>query len=493
MRVLGSLFIFFGFSGFLVVALWLALDNEQSANKVRDGRSNIVIIVTDDHGYGDLGAYGYSDDIRTPNLDWLATNGALMTHGYVTAPQCVPSRAGIVTGRYQTRFGVDSNEFVPIPANEVTVAERMRNAGYVTGFVGKWHLEPSHEGIEWLQEYWPEGMNRKRPFTIPEALRRPYKPMSKGFTDFYDGSWKHYFRNYDLDGHDVWPARGFRLKSQFRIDHQTEAAIAFLERRKDEPFFLQLSYFAPHVPMEYTKKYFDRFPGDMPERRRWGLASISAIDDGVGEIVQTLEKHGLADNTIIFFFGDNGAPLQIERRDDPFSVKGGWDGSDNGPLVGEKGMLSEGGIRVPYIVYWKNRIAPQVYENPVISLDAGATALTLAGVKTSSSEIDGVNLLPYLTKDEMSEPHDALYWRFWGQSAIRMGKWKLIVLETGRKLLFDMTSDAHENQNLVDQHPEIANQLESRLADWREGQRRQGFTARYGREAPWFDYYFGEE
>lgn len=493
MRSLGSFFVFLGFVGVLVAAVCLDRKNEPLAGKVRDGRPNVVIIVTDDHGYADLGAYGLSGDIRTPNLDWLANNGALMTHGYVTAPQCVPSRAGIVTGRYQTRFGVDSNKFVPIPANEVTVAERMRDAGYATGFVGKWHLEPNHEGSEWLKEYWPAGLKKKRPFTIPETLRRPHKPMSKGFTDFYDGPWKYYLRNYDVAGNNVRPARGFRLNSEFRIDHQTKAAIAFLERRKDEPFFLQLSYFAPHVPMEYTKKYFDRFPGDMPERRRWGLASISAIDDGVGQIVQALDKFGLAENTIIFFFGDNGAPLQIERRDDPFSVKGGWDGSDNGPLVGEKGMLSDGGIRVPFLVYWKNRIAPQVYENPVISLDAGATALNLAGVKTSGSEIDGVNLIPYLTKEDASEPHDALYWRFWGQSAIRAGKWKLIVLETGRKLLFDMTSDAHENQNLVHQYPQIADQLERRLAVWRESQQRPGFTTRYGREAPWFDYYFPED
>ena len=146
MRGSRSIFYFLGFAGVLVAAVWLALDNEQLTDIIRDRRPNVVIIVTGDHGYADLGAYGLSDDIRTPNLDWLANNGALMTHGYVTAPQCVPSRAGIVTGRYQTRFGVDSNEFVPIPVNEVTVAERMRDAGYVTGFVGKWHLEPNHEG-----------------------------------------------------------------------------------------------------------------------------------------------------------------------------------------------------------------------------------------------------------------------------------------------------------------------------------------------------------
>ena len=454
-------------------------------------RPNVIIIVTDDHGYADLGAYGLSKDVRTPHLDTLAKNGALMTHGYVTAPQCVPSRAGIVTARYQTRFGVDGNEFVPIPADEVTVAERMRDAGYATGFVGKWHLDPTHEGSEWLQAHWPEALKKKKPFGVPLALRRPHMPMSKGFVDFYDGSWMHYLRNYDVDGRDVKPAKSFRLENQFRIDHQTDAALAFVERHKDEPFFLHLAYFAPHVPIEHTKKHFDRFPGDMPERRRWALASIAAIDDGVGEIVQLLEQRGLADDTIIFFMGDNGAPLKINRKDDPFTVKGGWDGSDNGPMVGEKGMLSDGGIRVPYLVYWKGRIPSQVYDRPVISLDAGATALALAGIKTTAAEIDGVNLLPYLTNEDRGNPHEALFWRFWGQSAIRMGKWKLIALETGTQMLFDMSSDAHEAQDLAAQHPEIAQRLATRLEGWRHRQHRPGFVTKYGREAPWFKHYFG--
>lgn len=243
--------------------------------------------------------------------------------------------------------------------------------------------------------------------------------------------------------------------------------------------------------MEVVKKYFDRFPGDMPERRRWALASIAAIDDGMGKINETLEQLGLAEDTIIFYFGDNGAPLKIERKDDPFSVHGGWNGSDNGPLVGEKGMISDGGIRVPYLVYWKNRIPAQIYKHPVISLDAGATALALAGVETAPGEIDGVNLVPYLTDKKGGEPHNVLYWRFRrGQSAIREGKWKYYYLQNGVQMLFDMESDEHENRNLIQQYPEIAKRLQKKLANFRAEQKRPGFVDVREEETPFYKHYF---
>lgn len=476
----------------IVVMLWVFVVAVPCAMGAQSA-PNVIIIVTDDHGYADLGAYGLSEDIRTPHLDKLAENSALMTHGYVTSPQCVPSRAAIVTARYQSRFGVDSNEFVPIPMDEPTVAERMRDAGYATGFVGKWHLDPNWQGREWMTKHWREGLTKKRPFGIPFETRKPHLPMSKGFTDYYDGANKSYLRNYDLDGNDI--AQEVELdKKTFRVDKQTEAALAFIKRHTEEPFFLHLAYYAPHVPMEVVKKHFDRFPGDMPERRRWALASIAAIDDGVGAIMESLREHDIEDNTIIFFFGDNGAPLKIDRKDQPFSIVGGWDGSDNGPMVGEKGMVADGGVRVPYLVHWKDRIPAQVYDRPVSSLDAGATALALAGVKTKPGEIDGVNLVPYLAYAKEGEPHDALYWRFWTQSAIREGKWKFYYLKHGVRMLFDMESDEHETRNLIEQHPEVAARLEEKLADWRREQQRPGFATDYNsQESNFYTHYFGVE
>lgn len=463
--------------------------NTQSHETARS--PNIIIVVTDDHGYADLGAYDLRKDIRTPNLDKLAQNGALMTHGYVTAPQCVPSRAGIVTARYQNRFGVDGNEFVPIPADEPTVAERLQKVGYKTGFVGKWHLTPTHEGKEWMAKYWPEGLNKEPPFGIPFALREPHMPQEKGFDDVYVGPWKAYYRNYDMSGNKIEPIESYIIQDgQFRIDHQTDAALAFINRHLDEPFFLHLAYFAPHVPLEVVEKHFARFPGEMPERRRWALASIAAIDDGIGKIMETLEANGLDEHTIIFFFGDNGAPLKIDRKDLPFSSRGGWDGSDNGPMVGEKGMVSDGGVRVPYLVYWKNKIPAQIYNRPVISLDAGATALALAGIETEPGEIDGVDLTPYLVDGQPGDPHDALYWRFWGQSAIREGRWKFYELENNRCMLFDMESDAQENENVIDHHTELAERLKKKLAAWRQAQKRPGFTQEYDREDRFYRHYF---
>ena len=460
-------------------------------------KPNVIIILSDDQGYADLGAYGVSKDIRTPNLDRLANGGALMTDGYVTAPQCVPSRAAIVTGRYNTSFGVDANEYVPIPKDEPTIAERMKKSGYATGFVGKWHLEPTHEGKEWMAKYWPEGLERllttNKGFAIPLHLRLPHSPGKKGFTDFYDGVWKSYYRNYDLAGRDVTPPKNYILKNEFRIDHQTDAALAFINRHLDEPFFLYLAYFAPHEPAELVKKYFDRFPGKMPERRRWALASASAMDDGVGKIMETLRRNGLEEDTLIFYFADNGAPYAVDRIDEPFDKWGKWDGSDNGPMVGEKGMVSEGGVRVPFLVYWKNHIKPQIYKQPVISLDVGATALAVAGIKTTAGEIDGVNLMPYLTNKKESSPHKALYWRFWGQSAVREGKWKFFYLENGTKMLFDMEENQPEKRNVIDAHPELADRLDQMLSTWRMEQKRPDFTRPWnGCEKWWYDNHFGE-
>jgi arylsulfatase A-like enzyme len=296
-----------------------------------------------------------------------------------------------------------------------------------------------------------------------------------------------------LNGQEI-PREREMDKETFRVDKQTDAAVAFINKNHDQPFFLHLAYFAPHVPMEVVQKHFDRFPGEMAERRRWALASLAAIDDGVGAIMQTLREKGIEEDTLIFYFADNGAPLKIDMADTPFDQdQGGWDGSLNGPMVGEKGMISEAGIRVPFMVYWKNHIPAQVYSKPVITLDAGATALALAGIQTKPGELDGVNLIPFLSKPNSASPHDALYWRFWGQSAIREGQWKLLSLENGHQMLFNMESPEHENANLIAQHPELAERLQKKLNTWLQQQKRAGMPDAYGREHPMYQHYFGVE
>lgn len=449
---------------------------------------NVIFVITDDHGYSDLGAYGIADDIHTPNLDDLANNGALMTQGYVTAPQCSPSRAGVVTGRYQNRFGLEENGDKPLPLGEITIAERMRDAGYATGFVGKWHLNPDRSSKQWIAA---NKDTTKDPVLNPELVL-PYRPMSRGFTDAFEGVTYHYFTTYDLEGNDVSPARAYGNKEDFRVDIQTDAALAFIKRHSDEPFFLHLAYYAPHVPCVVTEKYFSRFPGEMAERRRWALASISAIDDGVGRIVALLKEKGIEENTVIFFFGDNGAPLKIEKKDEPFEgVQGGWNGSLNDPMVGEKGMVADGGVRVPFFVNWKGTIPAQRYEHPVISLDASATALALAGVATGEGALDGVNLMPYLTGKDLGAPHDALYWRWGGQSAIRADNWKFYELENGTRMLFDMYSDEYETKNRLREYPEVARKLAEQLKTWRDELKPANFVRPYsGAEVEWYNHYF---
>ena len=455
-------------------------------------KPNILVIYTDDQGYADLECQGILNDLKTPHLDRLAADGVRCTSGYCSAPQCIPSRAGIMSGRYQTRFGVDNNGTIPMPLSETLIPQRLQSAGYTTGMVGKWHLEPNHIQKEWIRENMP-GANLERRVRIPHAKSRPYLPDRRGFTDSFCGQTHRYWATYDLNEKDVSPPRHVH-KGGYRLDLQTDAALTFIDRHAEDPFFLYLAYFAPHVPLDATDKYLKRFPGEMPRRRRLALAMLAAMDDGVGRIRERLEAHGLTENTLIFFISDNAAPLKIHMKDAP-GVGPGWDGSRNDPWVGEKGMLTEGGIRVPFIVTWPGRIpAGQTFDEPVITLDVGATAVALAGLP-QAPELDGVNLIPHLTDRASSKPpHEKLFWRFWNQSAIRKGRWKY--LQAGpRKYLFDLQSPEHEKRNRIADHPAIAAELQAELRHWADEQKNPGVpTGPLNRqESGWYDHYLPTE
>lgn len=398
-------------------------------------RPNVIVILSDDHGYGDVGVHGCKD-IRTPHLDSIAREGVRFTNGYVSAPQCSPTRAGLMTGRYQQRFGHEYNRAVPdssLDLKQTTLAAVLKRAGYATGLVGKWHL----------------GIDEK------------HHPQSRGFDDFFGF----------LGGANPYLPRGPRkvvprilrgrkpvAETAYLTDAFGREAVAFIERHRAQPFFLYLAFNAPHGPLEASEKYLRRFPDIKDEKRRTYAAMVSAMDDAVGRVLGKLRTTGLDEKTLIFFLSDNGGPTEVNA-------------SSNAPLRGVKGEVREGGIRVPFFVRWKGRLpAGKTFDQPVIQLDVFPTVLAAAGIKApADTRLDGVNLLPWLSGKRTDAPHDVLYWRFnfphrqparhkW---AIRQGDWKLFtdldanrkrkkqqVPETGGIMLVNLAKDIGERRDL---------------------------------------------
>jgi len=451
---------------------------DQIVERDNDERPNIIVVFTDDQGYADLSAQGVLSDIATPHIDQLAEDGTRMTSGYATAPQCTPSRAGLLTGKYQQRFGLDDNRFTPLPLQETTLANRLQDSGYSTGMVGKWHLEIDQNS----QGFQPD--------TLTVEQKKPYFPDQRGFEDVYFGYRNTWWSNYDAEGNTV-PTK-YRENKGYRVDVATDASIAFIKKNRQAPFFLYTAYYAPHVPLEATQQYLERFSGVPETRRQHGLAMMSAIDDGVGRIRETLTENHLTDNTLIFFISDNGAPLGINKRDLPVSDAGGaWDGSLNEPMRGEKGMLSEGGIRVPYIVSWPGKIpAGVVSDTPVTTLDVATTSLAAAGEQIPQ-ELDGADLLPELTGDATLGARP-LFWRFWNQAAIRKGPWKYLRAGADHEFLFNLDNDATESTNLLQDNPGIAAELSQELTSWASDLHRPGLSDSIlnNQEKSWYEHYF---
>lgn len=401
---------------------------------------NVVIVYTDDQGWTDLGIHGVDPDVRTPQLDQLARDGVLFVAGYSTAPQCVPARAGLLAGRHQNAFGVDDNLKGPLPLDEYTLAERLRDAGYVTGMVGKWHLDLVRA---------PDGQGQRS----SEA----YLPHAHGFEEYFCGSMHRYHASHDLAGRALADPPQVVTDARYRVDVQTEAALGFLRRRVDDPrpFLLYLAYFAPHSPLEDPPHYMERMAHVEEYARRMGLASILAMDDGMGRIREQLETMGETENTLIFFTSDNGAPLR----------EGAYVGSLNAPLVGEKGMETDGGQRVPFLAAWPGTIpGGQVFEQPVWSLDIAATAVAVANAPVDE-RIEGANLMPWLLGQREGPVHESLVWRWRSQAAILRGDWKFIRVGDQLRYLFAMNEIGKQTaaDNKIDEYPEIAAQLEAAL------------------------------
>ena len=438
------------------------------ATGAKSSQPNVVFMLADDLGYGSVSWYG--SDIPTPYIDSVARNGVGFVAGYVTAPVCNPSRPGLITGRYQQRWGKELNsQTVPpegaarksLPTSETTLAAALKAAGYATGAIGKWQL----------------------------GMADGYHPLDRGFDSFFgmpsgsrfvDPAWPN-ARIAPGNEDPGEPDGTGRIRGLFRgrepvtmdeylTDRLGREGVDFIRRHKDEPFFLYLAFHAPHGPIQTIDKYYDRFPAIENETARIYAAMISALDDWVGAVLAELRRHGLEENTLVIFASDNGAARQSDV-----------DGKRNSPLIGHKRNLYEGGIRVPYALQWKGRIEGGArFEHPVSTLDIFPTALAAAGCNPAdSAKLDGINLLPFVAGERADPPHEYLVWRSGPNAAVRSGAWKLLRTRSGLERLYNVQEDPGESRDFAASRPRLVEDLREALARWerdkvapREGARR---------------------
>lgn len=411
----------------------------------RQGKPNIVLIFVDDMGYGDPGCYG-GTKIPTPNIDSLARDGIRCANGYVTASVCGPSRLGLLSGSYQQRFGVFWNNDLwqqyglKIPKSQKLLPETLRSAGYKTGHVGKWNITP--DPSPYVDEAFAV-MNWKG----------AYYPNEEGTYLGVDGP------DFRMEPHGWGPPR---QGDEYLTDRLTRHATDFIDRHSQEPFFLYVAYNAPHTPLQADRKYADRFRELQDEPNRLYAGMVSALDDGIGRVLDKLSTEGLEQNTLVVLASDNGPArgsnyLRGWHDDWPKQTLLG----SAGPLNGHKAQRYEGGIRIPFIVRWPAQLKRgQTYDQPVSTLDLYPTFCAAAGVKPPlSTHIDGVDLLPYLRGDKQGSPHQMLYWKSHNGGAIRKGNWKLLIQSPEVVQLFDLNKDLGEQHNVAAENPDVVKQL----------------------------------
>ena len=436
---------------------------------------NIIVLLADDLGYGELSCQG-NPEIPTPHIDSIAANGVRFTDGYVTGPNCSPSRAGFMSGRIPTRFGYENNPIGPrnedpaigFPASEVTIAETLQDEGYVTGIIGKWHLggtaayHPFRHGFEEFFGFTHEGHYFVPPpwKGVTTMLRR--KTIPGGGEGRWIGKKKLIYHTWpsnepDYDANNPIVRGGQPIEEhEYFTDAITREAVDFIDRHDDKPFFLYVPYNAVHSPLQGADAYMRKFAHIEDIQRRIFAAMLANMDDSVGDILYQLRKSGLEENTIVFFLSDNGGPTKELT-------------SSNLPLRAGKGAMHEGGLRVPFMVQWKGTIpAGKVYDKPVTSLDIYATAAANAKA-VAPKNIEGVDLVPYLTGIISGRPHETLFWRQGGKAGLRHGDWKLVRMG-GRKNvgnakweLYDLSNDLSEEHNLAKKNPERLAEL---IAIW---------------------------
>jgi arylsulfatase A-like enzyme len=433
----------------------------RAVNGQQPGQPNFVIIYTDDQGIGDLGCYG-ARDVRTPNLDRLAETGARFTDWYTNSPVCSPSRASLLTGKYPQRAGIPevlsseaSFSTRGLRQGETTLQGELKKLGYRTAVIGKWHLGSAAHS----------------------------RPLAQGFDEFFgfysgwiDGHSHRYYRQNTSESqifHDLWHNEEEVWEDpEYHTDLFSTKAREFLLRQSGSaPFLLYLAYGAPHYPMIAPRKYTDRFPASMDRDRRMHAAMLSAIDDGVGEVMSALREKGLDRNTVVFFQSDNGATQEIraDHRARPYR------GGSNAPFRGFKAGLFEGGIRMPALMRWPGRIpAGTVVREMGAAMDVFPTFLRWADPNRSEiADIDGRDVGAMVARGSRS-PHDAVFWSYLKQRAVRRGDWKLIVNPPsvpGDEVkdvvwLSNLKDDFREKQNQAANNPSVTKDLQARLAAW---------------------------
>lgn len=425
-----------------IVIVGCVVQNIQAQDK-----PNILFILSDDAGYADFGFQG-SKDFKTPNLDALAKSGVRFTQAYVSAAVCGPSRAGLLTGMYQQKFGFEENN-VPgymsasgilgddmgLPLDQVTVASRLKELGYKTAVFGKWHMG-----------------NADR-----------YHPTKRGFDEFYGfrGGARSY---YELNGEhedirlEDRLERGFgefKESKLYLTDALAEETNAFIERNKNNPFFVYLAFNAVHTPMQAREDDLKKVPSHLIGKRRTLAAMTIGLDRACGEVLNKIKELGLEKNTLIVFANDNGGPTDSNQ-------------SCNDPLSGTKANHLEGGIRIPFLMSWKGKIkSATTYNNPVSTLDLFPTFVSLAGGDVSKVKgLDGVNLLPYLDKGNTYKPHETLYWKKENRGAVRHNNYKLIRFPDRPAELYNIEEDISEVNDLASEQPERVKELYKMLFDW---------------------------
>jgi len=395
-------------------------------------RPNIVLIVSDDQGYADSSCYDHPKEVATPSIDRLAAEGVRLTSGYASACVCAPTRAGLLTGRYQQRFGFYTapDSRVGMPLGEITVADLLKKEGYATAVFGKWHL-----GLE------------------PE-----YRPLKRGFDEFYGflGHGGHDYFNLDITDEYTSIYRNDKPINDtgYLTNNLAREAVSFIERNRNRPFFLYLPFNAVHWPLQALPEHIERFNTGDPNRDTY-LGMLVCMDEAIGRVLDALKQTGADGNTLIVFFSDNGGARQNL--------------ANNGALRDYKHSLYEGGIRVPFVVRWPDKLPKgTVCDEPVICLDVMPTICAATGIELPKDRVyDGKDMLPALRGQLKGPLHETLFWddgaELW---AVRAGKWKLISVK-GSLALYDLSADVGEKNDVLKQNSDVVQRLERDYRAWK--------------------------